>query len=142
MALACPELIAVMNFILNPLRCQNCGAWLSGRKDKKFCDDACRGRKYRKLNPPVPAMRAVEKVLYKNRLLLKFLQSNPPEHGQSDAIFRWLRRKGFDFNFHTHVEMLADGRLAIMCFDEGYILDEIGVQLFQSKNSSLSLLDR
>jgi hypothetical protein len=38
-----------------------------------------------------------------------------------------LRRQGFDFNYHTHVELLADGRTAVMCYEEGYVLESSGV---------------
>jgi hypothetical protein len=39
----------------------------------------------------------------------------------------WLRRKGFNFDFHTHILHLADGRMAFMCYEEGYLLDGNGI---------------
>ena len=35
--------------------------------------------------------------------------------------------RAFDFNFHTHVQLAQDGRMVIMCYDEGYVLEGDGV---------------
>ena len=54
-----------------------------------------------------------------------------------ESRFRWLRRQGFDFNFHTHVQPLEDGRLAIMCFEEGYILQGEGLTSWSDQPDDL-----
>lgn len=55
--------------------------------------------------------------------------------------FEWLRRKGFDFNFHTHVQPIGDGRLAIMCYEEGYVIHDDGLTPWsESSERQLSLL--
>ena len=36
----------------------------------------------------------------------------------------WLVRRGFDFDYHTHLSTTQDGRLVVMCYDEGYLLNE------------------
>jgi len=130
-----------MIFRIQSVQCRECHESLRGRRDKQFCDDSCRAKHHRKTNKPSPLIRQVEGILLKNRSILKELkQINEPE-SSSDRQFQWLRRHGFDFNYHTHVEALPDGRLAIMCFEEGYILDEHGVKPWSAmKDPSLSPL--
>jgi hypothetical protein len=62
-----------------------------------------------------------------NRILLRRVRDLDGIREQADATFTWLRRQGFDFNYHTHVELLADGRTAVMCYEEGYVLETSGV---------------
>jgi hypothetical protein len=71
--------------------------------------------------------RGVDQVLQRNRSLLVALRKDP--FGKLNAEDRafWLRRQGFDFNFHTHFQVLRDGRMVIMCYDEGYVLEGDGV---------------
>ena len=66
-------------------------------------------------------------MLQRNRTLLVALRkSTYAQFNPEDRAF-WLRRQGFDFNYHTHVMPLKDGRLAIMCYDEGYVLEVDGI---------------
>lgn len=66
-------------------------------------------------------------MLQRNRsLLLALRKSTYAKYNPEDRAF-WLRQQGFDFNFHTHVLSLQDGRMAIMCYDEGYVLDGDGI---------------
>ncbi|HBP44356.1 MAG TPA: hypothetical protein DD635_00515 [Flavobacteriales bacterium] len=107
--------------------CKECGDRLNGRSDKLFCDDTCRVRHHRKSNSQHALRRDVDHVLQRNRLLLASLRKSPyADYNAEDRAF-WLRRQGFDFNFHTHVLPLKDGRMAIMCYDEGYVLDGDGI---------------
>ena len=77
----------------------------------------------------------------KNRSILKEMRDVIQLEMSSDGQFQWLRRNGFDFNFHTHVQTLPDGRLAIMCFEEGYVVDENGVSSWSAKKEqALALL--
>jgi len=66
----------------------------------------------------------------KNRQLLRrfrqgerWVEPAPPE------LFAALRRAGFDFNYHTHVRGTLDGALAVMCYDEGYVLERDGIRI-------------
>ena len=36
----------------------------------------------------------------------------------------WLMRRGFDVNFHTHLETTGEGKLVVMCFDEDYTIEQ------------------
>ena len=52
----------------------------------------------------------------------------------------WPRRQGFDFNFQTHVVPLQDGRIAIMCYDEGYVLEGDGILPWKESGRIAGLL--
>ena len=80
---------------------------------------------------------AVDEVLNHNRFLLKRLRQEEKISILAERSFKWLRTKGFDFNYHTHVEPLPDGRLAVMCFEEGYVLEPDGIRLLPSSSTPL-----
>lgn len=114
-------------FRIKSHRCKECGDRLNGRSDKLFCDDVCRVRHHRKSNSMHAIKRGVDCVLQRNRgLLVALRKSTYAKYNPEDRAFL-LRRQGFDFNFHTHVLTLQDGRMAIMCYDEGYVLDGDGI---------------
>ena len=66
----------------------------------------------------------VRRTLDRNRNLLRAWRE---QHRQTTEVAEeaaeWLVRRGFNFHYHTHVDATSDGRLAVMCFDEGYVLD-------------------
>ena len=111
----------------NSILCASCGEELDGRKDKRFCDDACRARHHRNHSMPASTLRSVDKILQRNRTLLREFRKRWTKNSSADFAFRWLRRNGFNFDYHTHVEPTPDGRLAIMCYEEGYVLVADGV---------------
>ena len=133
-------LIGFMIFRIPSFQCRECQQPLRGRRDKQFCDDSCRVKHHRKANRPSPLIRQVEGVLLKNRSILKKMRGVIQLEMSSDGQFQWLRRNGFDFNFHTHVQTLPDGRLAIMCFEEGYVVDENGVSSWSAKKEQVLAL--
>jgi len=53
----------------------------------------------------------------------------------SEKSYKWLKDQGFNFYYHTHIEPVEDGKLAIMCYEEGYVLEADGVKLFPSSSS-------
>ncbi|MEY3010310.1 MAG: hypothetical protein RLZZ314_952 [Bacteroidota bacterium] len=68
----------------------------------------------------------VRKTLDRNRNLLKAWRTNQNEVNDAQVAeesVAWLVRRGFDFDYHTHLHPLKDGKLAVMCFDEGYVVD-------------------
>ena len=133
-------LIGGMIFRIQSLICKECHEPLRGRSDKKFCDDSCRLKHYRKQNKSCSLVKSVEGVLLKNRALLKEMRREEPIERDSDRQLCWLRKKGFDFNFHTHVQHLPDGRLAIMCFEEGYVVDEQGISSWSARSEQVLAL--
>ena len=82
-------------------------------------------------------IRKVVMTLDKNRALLKRLRQKDNINLLADRSFKWLRVKGFDFNYHTHIDSLPDGRLAVMCYEEGYVIEVDGVILLPSPSASL-----
>jgi hypothetical protein len=64
----------------------------------------------------------VKRTLDRNRALLKALRTQTRQAEESPN--EWLSRRGFNFEFHTHVTTTHEGQLAVMCFDEGYILED------------------
>lgn len=67
----------------------------------------------------------VKRTLERNRALLKALRTRNTL--AEEAPNEWLARRGFDFHFHTHITTTKEGRLAVMCFDEGYVVESGGV---------------
>jgi len=122
-------------FKIKSFQCKHCRGQIQGRSDKLFCDDLCRVRYHRENNQLIRVKSRVDKILQKNRSLLIAVQrTNKAISNAEDRAF-WLRRNGFDFDFHTHVVTLSDGRMVIMCYEEGYILDGNGVIPFSKKNT-------
>ena len=64
----------------------------------------------------------VKRTLERNRFLLRHLRGNT-QVAQEEAT-NWLVRRGFDFDYHTHLYTTQDGQLMVMCYDEGYLLNE------------------
>lgn len=72
----------------------------------------------------------IDQILHNNRSLIKqFRQSHAQLAADPVACFVWLRRAGYDFNFHTHVAGQDDGSLAVMCYEEGFVVDGDGVRV-------------
>ena len=67
----------------------------------------------------------VKRTLDRNRALLKALRLESSQ--AAEEANEWLARRGFDFDYHTHVATTEEGKLAVMCFDEGYVLEAGGV---------------
>lgn len=127
-------------FRIKSHRCKECGDRLTGRSDKLFCDDSCRVRHHRKSNSLHALKRGVDHVLQRNRsLLVDLRKSTYAQLNAEDRAF-WLRRQGFDSNFHTHVVPLQDGRMAIMCYDEGYVLEGDGILPWKESGRIAGLL--
>jgi hypothetical protein len=81
--------------------------------------------------------RKVGVVLNKNRTLLKRLRQESKVNELADSSFMWLRNNGFDFNYHTHIESLPNGKLAVMCYEVGYVLEVDGVRLLPPASAAL-----
>ena len=59
----------------------------------------------------------VKRTLERNRSLLRHLRGN--RHVAREEATDWLVRRGFDFDYHTHLSTTQEGRLVVMCYDEG-----------------------
>lgn len=98
--------------------CLDCNALIRGRADKKFCDDQCRSNYNNRLKAISNSfMKQVDQILKKNRAILK--AKNP--NGKIKIKREVLLRKGFDFNFHTHIYATQKGSTYVFCYEYGYL---------------------
>lgn len=100
-------------------KCLDCGEPLVGRADKKFCDDACRSNyNNRRNNEESGYLRKVNSILKRNRKILETL--NP--EGKGKVKWRVLVREGFNFEYITDMNEMADGAQYRFCYEYGYLL--------------------
>ncbi|MEL6989667.1 MAG: hypothetical protein AAGK97_17795, partial [Bacteroidota bacterium] len=81
--------------------CLQCKQQISGRKDKKFCDDYCRGTYHylaKRDNPKNSFFISVKKQLQLNRKILKQFNQGGKVTVRQELLFR----KGFNPKFFTH----------------------------------------
>lgn len=97
--------------------CIACEAVITGRSDKKFCNNNCRSDFNNQVNKNRDfLMRKINKILKRNKLILGrfFIQENLV---LNTSI---LIAAGFDFNYYTHREKDARGNLYTYCYEYGY----------------------
>lgn len=98
--------------------CLYCNESLSGRSDKKFCDDQCRSSHFQKTKTEVSdSFKLINKVLKNNRLIL--IRLNPS--GKTKTTRAMMMTAGFDLNFHTHLFTTSTGNTYVFCYDYGYL---------------------
>lgn len=100
--------------------CLECGEPLTGRADKKFCNDVCRSAYNNKqiTGSRTPVVRHIHRILLRNRQILSQIT------GEKEAIKvpgRKLRDAGFDFRYHTHIYVNAKQVQYIFVFEYGYL---------------------
>ena len=98
--------------------CPECGDPVYGRIDKKFCSDQCRNAfNNKQLGYSNDHIRKVNTILRKNRKILEDL--NPT--GKSKVHIQQLRKKGFDFDYHTNLYTTKNGHTYHFCYEHGYL---------------------
>lgn len=98
--------------------CLECDSVITGRSDKKFCNDLCRNAYYNRQNSDATAyVRNVNNILRKNRRVL--LKLNP--NGKAKVHKSKLINEGFNFNFHTNTYTTKNGKTYYFCYDQGYL---------------------
>ena len=99
----------------NHRECLACAKPLSGRIDKKFCDDQCRAT-YNNRNKKAheELIHSTNKALRKNRMILKSLCPN----GKATVRKEVLIEMGFDFNVFTSI-FPAKGKLYYFSYEFG-----------------------
>lgn len=103
---------------MNQRACEECGAPLLGRTDKKFCSDQCRSTFNNRRNLESNRyVRTVNNRLRKNRRILDEL--NPG--GRIKVSADLLKEMGFDFRYYTSVGSVREGEVCYFCYDQGYI---------------------
>ena len=98
--------------------CLDCEKTLNGRKDKKFCDDACRNNYNNKLNSEDNAqVNKTNNILKKNR---KILQELIPAEGKINITEKKLKDAGFNFNYFTSEYITKQNIMYKYCYEYGY----------------------
>ncbi|MET1055360.1 MAG: hypothetical protein ABWY16_08640 [Pedobacter sp.] len=114
--------------------CLDCGGKLSGRLDKKFCDDYCRGHYNNQLNKNKnTTLKEINNILKKNAAILKKLE----ERGITRSSQQILTVAGFNFNFYTHQVYGQMGELYHCCYNYGYCFmaeGEIVLRVIQDRD--------
>ncbi len=103
--------------------CNSCNKSLSGRVDKKFCNDYCRNTHNNRLNSDGNKyVRNINHSLRKNRRILESLL--PGERSICNTTRQKLHSKGFVFTHHTHTCMNKKGNTYYFCYEYGYLVLE------------------
>ena len=110
--------------------CIACDTLITGRSDKKFCNDNCRSDYNNQVNKDRDfLMRKINKILKRNRAILArfFLQENIL---LNTSI---LAAAGFDFNYYTHREKDGISNCYTYCYEYGYAKSRVH-QIVLKKN--------
>lgn len=98
--------------------CPECGDPVYGRIDKKFCSDQCRNAfNNKQMGYSNDYMRKINIVLRKNRRILEELNPN----GKTKVHLQQLKKKGFDFDYHTNLYTTKNGHTYHFCYEHGYL---------------------
>ena len=97
--------------------CIECKTKLTGRADKKFCNDDCRSSYHNKMNSDSNNfMRVVNNILRRNRRILQ----NYYHSGMTSIEREKLLREGFAFGYYTNEKQEQDGKVSRFCYEIGY----------------------
>jgi len=101
--------------------CPACGRVISGRANKRYCDDNCRNNYYYKIyNEQLLYVRNINAVLLRNRMILRTL--NP--FGRKTIPKQTLVEQDFDFNYFTGIRNTKKGKTYYLVYDQSYTINE------------------
>jgi hypothetical protein len=99
--------------------CLECGASISGRRDKKFCDDQCRSAYNNKvMAEELDEVKRINQILKKNR---KLLEDQLKEENMTKVPLKIMLKNGFDMQYHTHLYTTKAGSTYQYCYEYGYL---------------------
>ena len=118
--------------------CLDCGKPISGRSDKKFCNDICRNSYNNKLNSDSNNyVRTINNALRKNRRILEELI--PGEEEKTKVSKSKLDKLGFNFSYFTNEYITQKGQRYFFVYEYGYLPLDDGwyavVKRFTTKKS-------
>ena len=99
--------------------CLACNKKLSGRADKKFCNDYCRNsynNEMKSANSPI--VRNINNALIKNRRILEGLLGGEETIKKPEEKFL---SQGFQFKYKTHTYTNKKGNTYFFCYEYGYL---------------------
>ena len=98
--------------------CLDCGTKLTGRVDKKFCNDQCRNNYHNRENREDSVfVRNINSILKRNRNILRKL--NPK--GKTKVKKQELDDHSFNFKYFTNQYRTKDGRIYYFVYEHGYV---------------------
>lgn len=107
---------------INLKKCLDCKKAISGRSDKRFCDDSCRNSyNYKQNSDQTNLIRKINHTLRKNR---RILQENLGEEGMLKISKEKMLLQGFDLKYHTHNFINAKGQTYYFIYEYGYLVLE------------------
>jgi hypothetical protein len=100
-------------------QCLHCGNKISGRTDKKFCNDYCRNAYNNQLKSAnSPAVRNINNALIKNRRILETVLG---EEKMVKMPKEKMLQQGFNFKYFTHHYTNQKGNVYVFCYEYGYL---------------------
>lgn len=100
-------------------QCLFCGDKISGRTDKKFCNDYCRNAYNNQLKSAnTPLVRNINNALIKNR---RILEAALGEEEMVKTLREKLQQQGFNFKYFTHNYTNKKGNVYFFCYEYGYL---------------------
>lgn len=100
--------------------CLFCNKKITGRTDKKFCDDYCRNAYNNQLKSTANNLvRNINNALSKNRRILETLL--PPTDKMAKVHVDKLLQLGFQFKYFTHTYINQKGNVYNFCYEYGYL---------------------
>lgn len=98
--------------------CPECGEFINGRVDKKFCSDLCRNSFNNKQNSDSNNyVRGINNALRKNRRILE-----ETLQGEKTTVSKQkLSDKGFNFNYMTNQVVTKNNHTYTFCYEYGYL---------------------
>jgi uncharacterized protein YjdB len=100
-------------------QCLFCSNKITGRTDKKFCNDYCRNAYNNQLKSAnSPAVRNINNTLIKNRRILETMLG---EEKMIKQLKEKLLTQGFNFKYFTHNYTNQKGNVYYFCYEYGYL---------------------
>lgn len=103
---------------MNGRVCLECGDFLKGRADQKFCTSDCRSAYNNKARKSFNAeVNRVNRILSKNRRVLTTL--NPT--GKTKVSRDVLTKSGYNLDYMTNIYTTKTGKVYHFCYDQGIL---------------------
>jgi hypothetical protein len=100
-------------------KCLHCGNKITGRTDKKFCNDYCRNAYNNQLKSVGSrVVRNINNALIKNRRILETMLAEEKMVKQPKEKFL---NHGFNFKYFTHNYTNQKGNVYFFCYEYGYL---------------------
>lgn len=98
--------------------CNDCGAIIKGRIDKRFCNDHCRCNHYNTVNKNRDqGLKKINAILKRNQVILAKFNENGITQLSNDMLVS----SGFNFGFFTHLLAGPKGEIYHCCYTIGYL---------------------